>query len=210
VTERRAAVHRAAVRIAFHQQPAMNRIYADPTIIFFDTWNASYGNKLTHVLFLINLCERHGRVPVMYPGSVLDQVFEWGGLVMESPDAAPTIEIAYDEGEPLAKAGPLYSLLGLEKRVPERSLATALCNYYRLHLEQTALLSSAQFPGAANVRIKGWFFDYGLMPSRETFDKAMRPRRELIEFVDNKYPSLRDPRSEGIRSRNCSSDNRSS
>jgi hypothetical protein len=196
-----AARRRRAPRIIFHQQPTVNKIYADPTTMFFDTWNASYGNKLTHVLFLVNLCERHARVPVMYQGSVLDRVFEWGGLVMEAPDAAPAIEIAYDEGQPFAKAGSLYSLLGLEKRIPERNLAAVLGNYYRLHLEQTALLSRAQFPGAVNVRIKGWFFDYGLMPSLETFDKAMRPRRELIEFVERKYPSLRGPRSVAVHLR---------
>jgi hypothetical protein len=180
----------------------VNKIYADPGFIFIDSWNASYGNKLTHVLFLVNLCERHGRIPVMYPGSVLDQVFEWHGHLQMAPrGAAAAIQIAYDEGEPFAKAGALYSLLGLKKRIPERDLRIVLENYHRLHLEQTALLRGAQFPGTADALLSGFFFDYDLMPSLETFSKAMRPRRELIDAVERKYPTLQDPHSVAVHLR---------
>jgi hypothetical protein len=179
----------------------VNRIYADPATIFLDSWNASYGNKLTHVLFLINLSAHHGRVPVMYPGSVLDEVFEWNEVVMEPPATASAVEIAYDEGQPLAKEGTLYSLLGLEKRVPERNLSAVLVNYHRLHLEQLALLRGARFPDSADVLIRGLFFDSHLMPSVDVFSSALRPRRELIEFVHRKYPTLQDPRSVAVHLR---------
>jgi hypothetical protein len=179
----------------------VNKVYADPETIFRNTWNASYGNKLTHVLFLINLCDRHGRLAVIYPGSVLDQVFESCGVLVEDPQAAATVSLAYDEGQPFAKSGALLSLLGLDKRIPQRSLVKVLHNYFRLHLEQTALLARGSFPDADDVLIRGFFFDYELMPSLETFSRAMRPRRDLVSYIERKYPTLTHERSVAVHLR---------
>ncbi len=168
----------------------MNKIFADKQRIFLDNWNAAYGNKVLHLLFLLSLCEKRNKLPVMYKGSNLDDIFEFKFELIE-PQSIKIQDYFFEEKDSFYIQNRFLKLLGMNYKFFNKNLTSVIVNHYRDYLERKNLLDKKEIP-ENDIMIKGHFFEYSLMPSFEVFNKNISLRREVISYIHHKYPDIED------------------
>ncbi len=177
----------------------MQRICADKNRIFLDNWNLAYGNKILHILFLINLCEKKHRAPVIYKGSNLDDVFEFKFELVD-PRSVQFKSYFFEEKDSFYIQNKFLKLLGLNYRFFNKNLNSVIVDHYRSYLDRKHLLDKQEIP-INDITIKGHFFDYDLMPTFEVFNKYISLRKDLVLYVRDKYANIEDEKSVAVHYR---------
>ncbi len=165
----------------------MKKIFADHTRIFMDSWNQAYGNKILHLFFLLNICEKKHRAPVMYKGSNLDRLFDFNFETVDSSASRPERYFFVEPNRFEVGHGFIRALLF--RLDSDYSLKRVVENARRVFLAESKLLSSTVLPDE-DIMLKGHFFEYDLMPPRSVFDKYLTIKDALVQTIRDKYPDL--------------------
>jgi len=166
----------------------MNKIFADKHRMFLDGWNLTYGNKILHLLFLLNLCERKNKLPIMYKGSKLDDIFDFKFELID-PKSAKIKNYFFVEKDSFYIQNKFLKSLGLNYKFYNKNLNKVLVNHYRDYLERKNLLDVLKIPNY-DIMIKGLFFEYDLMPAFKVFNKYISLKKDLVLYIRNKYPDI--------------------
>ncbi len=177
----------------------MNKIFADKHRIFLDNWNAAYGNKVLHLLFLLNLCERKNKLPAMYKGSNLDDIFEFKFELVDLENIKIK-DYFFEEKDSFYIQNKILKSLGLNYKFFNKNLNSVIINHYRDYLERKNLLDVLEIPNH-DIMIKGHFFEYALMPSFDVFNKYISLKKDLVLYIRNKYPDIEDDKSVAVHYR---------
>mgnify|MGYP006910206572 CR=1 FL=1 len=177
----------------------MSNIYADINGVFLNSWNRSYGNKILHILFLINLCEKHTRVPIIYSGSDLDDIFNFK-LKTILPVELNEKKYFFEESDSFYIQNKYLKLLGLNYKFFNKDISSVIINSYRSFLERNFLLEQADIP-ESGAMIKGHFFEYNLMPKLEIFNKYISVREGLVTYICDKYHDIKSEKSVAVHYR---------
>jgi hypothetical protein len=172
------------------------KIFADYERIFLDNWNHAYGNKILHILFLVNICEIKKRLPVMYKGSNLDALFNFK---FETISISTAMRSDYYFVEPDPFGAMIVRLAGKIKvyfkpdflldKVADFLLDKVVAAARDAHLIEIDFLRNAILP-QRDISIKGHFFEYELMPSIDVFNKYISIKNSVIEKIKNKYEGM--------------------
>jgi hypothetical protein len=165
----------------------MNKIYADAERIFLDNWNSAYGNKILHILFLINLSEKHGRMPVSYMGSNLDDIFDFNFELIDA-NKNPVSKYEFIEKDSFYLQNKLLNALGLQYKFYDNDLKSVVIKNYKHFLERREFLNG-KLP-AKDIKIKGHFFDFELMPDVKIFNKYISIKKGILETLKKKYNKI--------------------
>jgi hypothetical protein len=99
----------------------MYRVFADKRRLEMHPWNAGYGNKILHLLFVCSLCERHDRQPALPCTSDLRDLFDLSAWELD-PNARPTLAYVEETAFPAPLARPIETLaraaLLTRRRIP--------------------------------------------------------------------------------------------
>ncbi|MDC1068789.1 hypothetical protein OAQ99_06500 [Candidatus Kapabacteria bacterium] len=177
----------------------MYKIYADEKRIFLDNWNAAYGNKILHVLFLINLAEKKQRKPVMYKGSNLDSLFNFNFETIDIEEL-PVKKYYFIEKDSFYIQNSILKYLNFYYSIYNLNLDSVILNTYKSFLEKEYLLNNRILPNE-EIKIRGLFWDYDLMPKKKIFDKYISIRPEITDYIENKYPNISDSNNVGVHFR---------
>lgn len=177
----------------------MHKIYADEKRIFLDNWNSSYGNKILHLFFLLNLSEKKGRLPVMYKGSNLDNIFSYNNVDIIDINNLKIDSYYYVEKDSFYIQNKLLDKLNLNYRLYDKNRDSVIIKHYKHFLERRTFLMS-KLP-EKSIKIRGHFFDFDLMPTHNTVLKYLDIRSEHINYVLNKYPNLTSKKSVAVHYR---------
>lgn len=167
------------------------KIYANKERMLLDNWNGAYGNKILHLLFLINLAFKNNRRPVMLSGTNLDNIFKFSNKfdfvnIKQYPKNLSNFFLEIDS---FYRAYFPFNLPSLANKYLEKSLGKVLINAKRNYIAESKLLSLESLPEKDGY-IKGHFFEYELMPSKQIYEQFLSPKIEIIEFINNKYPTI--------------------
>jgi hypothetical protein len=176
----------------------VNKIFSDDKRIFMDNWNSAYGNKILHILFLIHLAERTKRRPVMYENSNLDNIFNFKFETIDIKDL--TVEDYYFiEKDSFYIQNNFLKYFRMYYRFYDKNLDSVIAKHYRHFLERKEFLDST-LPNK-DIKIRGHFFDYELMPNFEIFNKYLEIKSEVINFIKEKYPDIENKKSVAVHYR---------
>lgn len=177
----------------------MNKVFADKHRMFLDNWNAAYGNKILHLLFVLNLCDKRHKVPVMYKGSNLDDIFEFKFNVIDL-ESNEIKEYYFEEKDSFYIQNKLLKFFGLHYKFFNKDLNSVIKRSFHDYIEKKELLHTQKIP-KNDIMIKGHFFEYDLMPSYEIFNKYISLRKDLVSYVRNKYKDIEDEKSVAVHFR---------
>ena len=166
----------------------MNKIYADEKRIFLDNWNSAYGNKILHFLFLINICETRNKLPVMYKGSNLDGLFNFNFELIKEKDLKIK-DYFFEEKDSFYIQNKVLKKLNLQYRFFDNNLDSVVVNHYKHYLQRKELLYKTRLP-EKDIKIRGHFFDFQLMPSVDIFEKYVEIKSEIKDFIRSKYSGI--------------------
>ncbi len=177
----------------------MQRIFADKNRIFLDNWNSAYGNKILHILFLINLSEKKQRKPIMYRESNLNDIFEFKFELVD-PRSIHFKSYFFEEQDPFYIQNKILKQFGLNYEFFNKNLNSVITKHYQSYLERKYLLDKQKMP-VNDITIKGHFFDYDLMPTFNIFNKYISLRKELVLYIREKYPNIEAEKSVAVHYR---------
>jgi len=176
----------------------MYKIYADDKRIFLDNWNCAYGNKILHILFLIHLAEKTNRTPVMYKNSNLDNIFNFKFDTIDVKDLTVN-DYFFIEKDSFYIQNKFLRFFRMDYRFYDKNLKSVIVKHYRDFLEKRAFLNS-KLPNK-DIKIRGHFFDYELMPNLEIFNKYLEIKNAIVDFIKEKYPDIESEKSVGVHYR---------
>jgi hypothetical protein len=164
-------------------------IYADQKRIQLNSWNIGHGNKILHLLFLLNLADKWGAQPVVPCDSSLDDIFDLSAIKRDVPESemGPCLyreTSAFPDLNYLQKALAKAHLFILTKG----NLAAAVKGSAAQATQERAFLHSS--PGADRGFISGHFWHQELMPTQEVFSRSVSLKRDLVEKCKLKYPDI--------------------
>lgn len=181
------------------------KIYADETRMYMDNWNKAYGNKILHILFLIHLAECKDRIPVSYKGSNIQDIFEFNFPLVE----AETVKLKktyYIEPKPFHKQ--LFKYFFKYKKIYyklypysfDKNLQNIITNHYKAYLMNREFLYETKLP-ERDITISGLFQEYDLMPSHGIFNKYLNIKREILQFIQTRYPDIQNQKNVAVHYR---------
>lgn len=176
----------------------MNKIFADDRRIFMDSWNSAYGNKILHILFLINLCDKHSRIPVMYKESNLDNIFNFNFETIELKNLKIN-EYFFIEKDSFYIQNNFLKFIKSYYRFFDKNLESVIIKHYKHFLERKNFLNSS-LPNK-DIKIRGHFFDYELMPELTVFKQYLEIKPEVVSYIKNKYPDIESQNSVAVHYR---------
>ncbi|MFT5884494.1 MAG: hypothetical protein ACI9IP_000949 [Arcticibacterium sp.] len=166
----------------------MKRVLVNPQMIANLTWNKGYGNKILHLLFVINLAERLKRTFQMPNIDILDEFF-----------ALETFKTNDTKGQ---------NIYSEKSAFAEKKLYKALYKYWKLNissfedleLEECITKSKKQFledmeflknsSSEDSLFVEGHFWHYDLMPTLPLFNKTLSINELNLKDINSKYPDL--------------------
>ncbi|MGA1409809.1 MAG: hypothetical protein ACO37W_08750, partial [Prochlorotrichaceae cyanobacterium] len=178
----------------------MYKIYSDyHALCEMQTANGSLGNKILHTLFIIHFSENKKRLPVFYKNSNINEIFDFKNKFIEKN---PKIKITYffEEKEPYWYQNSLLHFLKRSNRFQNKNLLSVIENSRKFNLESCDLLYSRALP-SKDIMIKGWFFDYNLMPPFESIQRYFKVKEELKEKILTKFPKILEHKSVAVHFR---------
>ncbi len=167
----------------------MNKIYADYKRIFMDNWNGAIGNKILHTYFLIHLCKKHNRQPVIYKGSNLDNLFDFNFEV--SDNKPPINKYYYQEPDIFYIQNKLLSFFKQQYFLKDRfsSLEKIVDKSYSSYINRMSFFNELDLPEKA-LMISGHFWEYELMPDKKTVAEYMAVKPDIVSNINKKYPTI--------------------
>jgi len=164
-------------------------VVADGARLGLTPWNVALGNKILHLLFVVALCERHGRRPVVPCDSSLDDVFDLSDLKGSPSHIHRAVPYAYVERSVFRTPGPIETWLSRLGVGPRRQAVAQVVQFSRRQFEDELefLLRGASVPAFA---VRGHFWHYPLMPSQIAVSRWLRLRPDVVQSVTQKYPDL--------------------
>lgn len=173
------------------------RIFADTGRLKFDSWNQALGNKIQHLLFVINYADKQNIKPCVSVDSNLDRLFDLSVLKeFVDDDHYKSIPLVYAE-EDAFRTNRLNKYLKFLFR--DSRLRESLKRSYDEYLVEEKLLETRfNYP---SIRMIGHFWHYDLMPDLSIFKKYCPVRKEIIEKVKLNYPSLESTKSVAVHYR---------
>ena len=157
----------------------MYKIYADYNRTFSNPLHTHLGNKIQHLLYLINVSSMNNRKPVVYSGSNLDNIFEFTDNT-EILDKHKETDILFIEESAFVEQTFLQRLL---KQLPNQTIIDVSTKSYKQYLEEKEFLHT-DLPNK-DFMIRGHFWHYDLMPTHEIFKKFMVIKNDLFYFFLN-------------------------
>lgn len=168
-------------------------LYADRKRIQLDSWNIGHGNKILHLLFLLNLAEKSGASPVIPCESSLDEIFDLSNIRNEVQEK-DTGECIYTETTAFPSLRGMQKLIakfGIRPMTEKNLFAAIQQSSLQAEEELDLLNSNLQLKGKGYVR--GHFWHHGLMPGEEVFLKYVRVKPSLIAQCLKAYPGIENP-----------------
>lgn len=162
----------------------MYKIYADYKRVFSNQLHEHLGNKLLHLFYLITLCDKTNRKPVVFSGSNLDKLFEYL-TTMEVLAKGQDTELLFVEQSCYLEPNRFERILKIKKN---QSLIDLGVRSYKQFLTEYEFLNSS-LPNI-DFAIRGHFWHSNLMPTKEVFERYFKIKQELIDFVLNQYPGI--------------------
>ena len=164
-------------------------VVADLARLELTPWNIALGNKILHLLFVVAVCERHGRRPVVPCDSSLDDVFDLSDLKVSPSHVDRAVPYAYVERSAFRTPGRIETWLSRLGVGPRRQAVAEVVQSSRRQFEDERefLLRGASGPAFA---VRGHFWHHALMPSQLTASRWMRLRPDVLQSVTQKYPDL--------------------
>jgi len=176
----------------------VNKIYSDYQRIFLDNWNSAIGNKILHLYFLLNLCEKHNRQPVIYKGSNLDSLFDFNFEV--SHVGPPMKKYFYQEPDIFYFQNKFLKFIGKQYFFKEHSLKKVIVKSYESFKNRKNFFNNAILPNE-DIMIRGHFWEYELMPTEEIINKYLVIKPEIISYIKEKYPDIEENNSVAVHYR---------
>jgi len=204
-----------------------SKIYSDYQRIFLDNWNSAIGNKILHLYFLLNLCEKHNRQPVMYKGSNLDSLFDFNFEV--SHVGTPMKKYFYKEPDIFYVQNKLLTSIVKRYFFKEHFLKRVIAKGYNffkkgINISKNAILPKEYYLKKAiaksyesfkeeknffnnvilpdeDIMIRGHFWEYELMPTEEIIKKYLVIKPEIISYIKEKYPDIEENNSVAVHYR---------
>lgn len=176
----------------------MFSIYSDRKRLFLDNWNSALGNKLMHTFFVANLAERHGRVPVIYNNTDVEKIFNINFKKIQKEDT-PNISFHFEENDPFYYNSRILRSLKLRSRIKPKNLNNIILKCYESYLAAKNLLTN-ELPHK-DIKIRGLFFEYELMPNEKIFNKYFEIKNEHKSYIEEKYPTLYNDNSVAVHYR---------
>jgi hypothetical protein len=173
------------------------KIFADTGRLKFDSWNQALGNKIQHLLFVINFADKQNIKPCISIDSNLDKLFDLSALKeFLDDDHYKDIPLVYAE-EDAFRTNRLNKYIKFLFR--NSRLKKSLKRSYEENLVEDKLLgTNFNYPA---IRMIGHFWHYDLMPDLAVFEKYCPIKEELINRVRDHYPTLESPKSFAVHYR---------
>lgn len=173
------------------------KIFADAGRLKFDSWNQALGNKIQHLLFVINYADRKNIKPCISIDSNLDKLFDLSALkeFMDN-DAFENIPLVYAEKDAFRTNRFNKHLKSVFR---DSRLKNSLRRSYIEDLLENRLLDT-DF-NHQEIRFIGHFWHYDLMPDLAVFEKYCPIKKELIRRVRDNYPTLESSKSVAVHYR---------
>lgn len=177
----------------------MYKIYSDFDSFYYDRYkHGALGNKILHMYFLINLAEKKQRIPAFYENINVNKIFDFNCDFSLPPEKINNFY--YVETEPYWIQNPLLDAIGKKNCLKNRSLKSVVRNAKKFYEDSAVLLERTQLP-SGDIMIRGWFFDYLLMPNFDQVQKYFKPNNSLVQKVLSDIPGIVDEKSVAVHFR---------
>ncbi len=177
----------------------MYKIYSDFDSFYYDRYkHGALGNKILHMYFLINLAEKKNRVPAFYENINVNKIFDFNCDFFPPPERID--DFYYVETEPYWIQNSLLNAIGKKNSIKNRYLKSVIRDSKRYYEYNLDFLERSQLPDR-DIMIRGWFFDYLLMPSLDQVQKYLRPSASLVQKVLSDIPGIADEKSVAVHFR---------
>jgi len=173
------------------------KIFTDNGRLKFDSWNQALGNKIQHLLFVINYADKHNIKPCISIDSNLDKLFELSSMKeFIDDDIYKNIPLVYGEKDAFEtnRLNKYFKSFFRSSRL-KKSLKRS---YQEDILESKLLTTNFDYPA---IRVIGHFWHYDLMPDLTTFIKYCPIKKELVDLVKLTYPTLESSKSVAVHYR---------
>lgn len=177
----------------------MYRIYSDFDSFYYDRYkHGALGNKILHMYFLINLAEKKQRIPAFYENINVNKIFDFDCDFFAPPKRIN--DFYYVETEPYWVQNAWLNMIGRKNFFKNRNLKSVVKNAEKFCQYNIELLERKQLP-SRDIMIRGWFFDYLLMPSFDQVQKYFKPSNSIIQKVLGDIPGIVDEKSVAVHFR---------
>jgi len=154
--------------------------------------------EILHLYFLLNLCEKHNRQPVIYKGSNLDSLFDFNFEV--SHVGPPMKKYFYQEPDIFYFQNKFLKFIGKQYFFKEHSLKKVIVKSYESFKNRKNFFNNAILPNE-DIMIRGHFWEYELMPTEEIIKKYLVIKPEIISYIKEKYPDIEENNSVAVHYR---------
>lgn len=182
------------------------KVYLDEDCLLLNTWNHSYGNKIAHLLYVVNFCDKHDLDMGISENSVLDELFELSKfktkLYPKSTGYSESLGFKIVNirrvNSFLNRVYTKYPFLAIRKQ----KLRNRAYKYSQLQFEKSINFLESKVNDKGDFNIKGHFLHHQLMPEKSVFDKYLKVKPELIKKITEKYPDLKSTSAVAVHFRN--------
>jgi hypothetical protein len=177
----------------------MYKIYSDFDSFYYNRYkHGALGNKILHMYFLINLAETRQRIPAFYDNINVNKIFDFNQEFSSPPEKIN--DFYYVETEPYWIQNFFLDAIGRKNYYKNKNLKSVVGNAKKFHERSLSFLEKDQLPDK-DIMIRGWFFDYLLMPSFEQVQKYLKPSKSLTQKVLSDIPGIVDKKSVAVHFR---------
>jgi hypothetical protein len=177
----------------------MYKIYSDYDSFYYDRYkHGSIGNKILHMYFMINLAKKHHRLPAFYDGININSIFDYSCDFSPRPEKIN--KFYYIEEEPYFLQNKFLKFFNAKNIFKNRNINVVVENAKKFCFNNLNFLEQRLLPDQ-DIMIKGWFFDYMLMPSFEDVQSFVKPKKILVKNVLTNLPGITEEHSVAVHFR---------
>ena len=134
----------------------------------------------------------------MYKGSNLDKIFKFKFENIDINQMG-VYKYFFIENDSFYINNGILQFLKINNRFLDRDLNSVILKDYKNHLEHRKLFNSP-LPNE-DIKIRGHFYDYSLMPSLDVFNKYLEIRHDVIDKIKIKYKDIESEKSVAVHFR---------